>query len=675
MELRVRTGSSKAPRDVALLSLHLTSLRGEQVFVLLEVTGRERETTTVERECEAVVRHALLDTEGVASERLDGALKELNGLIKGMLVSGAVHDLHMLLGIVDAGGTLHVSHAGRSEAYLVRRGTASQITEYGGGRTIPGFVHIASGQLTAQDLVIFSTQRLLRTLTPAQLARLAGGNRDNVLDTLVRALEAESEHAALATLDVVSAPVEEEGAPPRRTARARTAGVGGVVQGLLARVRVPATGRTGEGKQGRQEEQRAGRRAAGGGIGARVSVFLNMLMRQVRARIALLRADLRDPARKKRAHLMLLASSIGLVIVVWASVQLFTGAQRSKTRAELETLVELITADIQTAETRRIMGGTDEANAILARAEERARQVMDSESGLFRVEANQLLSTIRAKHEEINNVVRVQPRQPVADFTTVKADILAQGFIAQGNGEFAVFDRQDLYRAVLNSVEQPRRISEDVLVMDGASFPRFQALIFLMNGSSVIEWRDGQPQTMKTEDTRGWVNGVALEAYQKNIYILSPESAQIYKYERLQDRFSAPVEYNVSGNLAGAVDLAIDVNVYVLKNDGTILKLFRGENQPFRVRNAPDGALKGAAKLFKVTDRNLYVLVPNESGRGGRVVVLSDNTDTGEAVYLRQYIFEGDLVGRVKDLFVDSDESNLYVLDEKRLHVASLAGQ
>jgi len=670
MDVRIKTGSTKAPRDIALLSLQLKSIRGEQVFLLLEATGRERETTTVERECEAVVKHALLETEGDASERLDGALKELNGLIKGMLVSGAVHDLHMLLAIVDASGVLHVSHAGRGEAYVVRRGTASQITEYGGGRTTPGFVHIASGQLAPHDLIILSTQRLLRTLTPAQMARLAG-SKDAVLDTLIRALEAETEHAALATLDVVSGSPEEEapsasgrrGAPAvRRTVRQGN----GVMRAITGVVRMLAGGRI--------ADTPTEAKAAGEGT-PRWFAGVTSVRRGVRGWIRSIRKDLQDPVRKKRAHLLLLAVAGILVILVWASVQLFTGARRSKTRAELEALVELVTADIQTAETRRALGSTEEANAILQRAEERARQVMDSESGLFRIEANELLSSIRATHEKINNIVRIQPRQPVADLTTVNPDILAQGLIAESGGEYMVFDRQDLYRMVLNSVEKPKRISEDVLVMDGASFPRFRSLVFLMNGNSVIEWRDGQAQTMKTEDTKGWVSGVALEAYQKNIYILSPEQKKIYKYERLQDRFAAPVEYNVSGDLTGATDLAIDVSVYVLKSDGTLLKLFRGEEQPFRLRNAPDGVLQGATKLFKVADRNLYVLVPHESGRGGRVVVLSDGGDTGEASYLRQYVFEGDLIGRVRDLYVDADESNLYVLDEKRLHVTTLAGQ
>jgi hypothetical protein len=35
-------------------------------------------------------------------------------------------------------------------------------------------------------------------------------------------------------------------------------------------------------------------------------------------------------------------------------------------------------------------------------------------------------------------------------------------------------------------------------------------------------------------------------------------------------------------------------------------------------------------------------------------------------------VLEGDQVGTLKDLFVDADETRLYVIDEKRLHEVDL---
>lgn len=683
-----------------LVSLSLESLHGEPVCLLMELTGKEKDALVVERECETIVRHALLEADGDAAQRLDSALKELNGLMKGMLVSGTIHDIHMLICIRDQEDVLHVSHAGRAEAYLIRRGTASQITEYA-GRPTPAFVHIASGQLERGDLVILSSQRLLRTLTPAQLGKLTVV-RDNVLESVVRALEAEGEHAAIAIMDIAGATevvekkkeeVREEvrargmgsalQSPAQRSTRARRGALQRVM-GLLSAISLPswssltswmpAPGRAEGGVRSRADSAGRLTRTAKSS-GAQATRLLGMLQfgewwRFTRDAVAQLFEDLAHPQRKKRAHLLLLASAIATLVIVWALVHLFTSSQRSKTRAELETLVEQISTEIQTAENRRIIGDTDAANAILQRAEERAKQVMDNESGLFRVEANELLGRIRSKHEEINNIIRLSPRV-VANLAANVPDIIAQGMIGLGDGEFVIYDRQDLYRVLLNAVEAPSRLSEDVLILDGSNFPRFQTLVFLMNGGSVIESQGGQSVSMKTDDVKGWVAGKAIAAYLRYLYILAPESKQIYKYERLNNRYGVPVEYNVNGDLTGAIDMAIDGNVYVLKEGGKMIKLFRGEQQPFVIRRAPEGVLEGATKLYKVPERNFYALDPEN----GRVIVFSDGGQTGESSYLKQYVLEGEQVGTLKDLTVDEDESHLYVADEKRIYVIDLVGR
>lgn len=705
MDTSVRTGSTNAPRDVSLVSLSLTSLHGERVLLLLEITAKEKGAANIERECEAIIKHALLEAEGDAAQRLDSTLKELNGLLKGMLISGAVHDVHMLVSILDRDHVLHVSHAGRAEAYLIRKGSASQITEYT-GRATPAFVHIASGQLERGDLVVLSTQRLLRTITPAQLGRLVS-ERDGVLDAVIRALETDDEHASLAVIDVggkAAIEEEEEERPARKPhENARTmlldrrrrmqrgglsqsfsklpalpslASVMGFFGSARDTVRSMAPSKETVGRIGS-----AGRKASRSSASAVASLHV---WGNVQGAFQTFMADLTHPQRKKRAHLLLLASAIAALIIIWALVHLFTSSQRSKTRAELETLVGQINQEIQTAENRHIIGDTDAANAILERAENSAKQVMDNESGLFRQEANELLGRIRTKKEEINNIIRLSPRM-AANLSANTPDILAQGMIGIGEGEFVVYDRQDLYRVLLNSVESPNRLSEDLLIVDGTNLSRFQAFAFLMNGNSVIEWVNGQAISMKTDDTNGWVNGKAIEAYLRFIYVLSPENTQepieckICKYERLNNRYSAPVEYNLNGDLSGAIDMAIDGNVYVLKSitgtdggtDGQILKLFRGETQPFVIRQAPEGILSDATKLFKVTDRHFYVLDPENN----RVIILTDGGQTGESIYKRQYVFEGEQVGTLKDLYVDPDESNLYVMDEKRIYVVELAGQ
>lgn len=672
MDASVRTGHTRAHKEMTLVSLPFESLQKEQVCLLMEVMGKDESARAIVHECEMIVKHALLEAEGDAAERIDSALKEMNGLLKGMLVSGAVQDVHMIIAIMDRSDVLHVSHAGRAEAYLIRKGVASQITEYSGKPT-PAFVHIASGAIEPNDMLVFSTQRLLRSLTPAQLAKLAG-NRDTVLEMLERALEADSEHAALATMDFAPPPGKafvEEPLRGRDSARPLSRTRRGQQEPLLYRIAsflpsfatirssLPSTETVRSYLPSRQAMQKVN--------GKMLSLGSMKWVGVVRDRFVALLADLHHPKRRKRAHLLLIASALILLLVIWAVVHLFTSSQRNKTRADLEALVTQINTEIQTADNRHIIGDAIAANAILDNAAEHAKQVMDNQSGLFRQEAFNLLERIRSKKEEINNIVRIAPRL-VANLSTDTPNIQASGLIGIDDGEFVVFDKQNSYRVVLNSVEDPHRISDDAPVIDGSSFSRFQSEVFLVSGNSVIEVQNGQAVSMKTDDAKGWVTGRAVAGYLRYLYILSPESNQIYKYERLNNRYSSPVEYNVNGNLQNALDMAIDGSVYVLKEGGTLLKLFRGETQPFVIRQAPPDLLNDATKLVKVADRNFYLLDPTHA----RVIVLTDGGATGESSYVKQYVVEGDQIGTLQDLWVDNDESRLYVMDEKRIYAIDL---
>lgn len=657
MDILVHTGQSKSSTGTFLAPLSFKSAQGEQVLLLLQIEASTTDAKALEKEATNVVQHALLETEGDAASRLDGTLKELNGLLKGLLVSQTLEDIHAIIAIVDQHGVLHASHAGRAEAYVVRGGTASQITEYTRGKPTPAFVYIASGALEPRDVVIFSTQRLLRAVTPAQLTQIAQRG-DQVADEIIVMLESEKEQAAIAVVhagkslqkavskeddEAPVAPIRERGSD-RRRARS-SGGVAQTATAMLSSVKSMAAK----------------------GVPALKLPELGTRGKDAFTRFA---KDLKDPKRKRRAHLLLLAGTLATFLVVWAVVQLSLTTERSKTREELEVLVGQIDDEIRTAENRRLTGDVDAANAILQRAEERAKQVMDNESGLFRVEALDLLERIRGKREEINNIVRLSPRV-VANLAGKNPDITAQGFIGLSDGEFVVYDRQDLYRVLLNSVEEPERITGEELILMGVSFDRFQTLLFQTTGNAMIEMISSEPVSMKTEDPAGWILGKSMAAYLRFLYVLSPENGQIYKYERLANRYSAPAEYNVNGDLTNALDIAIDGNVYVLKEGGEVVKLLRGETQPFVIRHAPEGALADATQIFKVVDGNTYFLDPVHA----RVIVITDGGATGESSYLKQYVLEGDQMGELKDLYVDPDETRLYVLDDKRVYVVDLGAR
>ncbi|MEI8230518.1 MAG: hypothetical protein WCG83_05305 [Candidatus Peregrinibacteria bacterium] len=655
MDVTVQTGMTKVAKGVSLVALSFVSSLKERVCFLLEVEASPADAKTVEKECVVVIEHALLETEGDPAERLDGALKELNGLLKGLILSKAVSGIHAIVAVVGESGTLHVSHAGAAEAYIIRAGSASQITEYTRGKPLPAFVHIASGQLEARDSVVFSTQRLLRAVTPAQLAHMIQRG-EQLFEELEGALEAEGEHAALASLHVRGGrqlSLKEESSP------------------------TPAV-------RGNRRDRRAKASFTLPSLKFSLSPFLHNVQKWAQSVLtskALSRAwersaewvsgiitDLKNPQRRRRAHLLLLAGALGVFLLVWVIVNISAATGQGKTRAELKILLLQIDEEIAIADNRQLTGDVDGVNAALIQAEEEAKQVMNNESGLFRTESLDLLDRIRTKREEINHIVRLSPRL-VVNAAAKNPAITLQGLAPLGNSEFTLYDKQNSYRALLNNLEDPVRVTDKETIADATDFPRFQSVVFQTAENSVIEVGKSQTVVMKTEDPAGWISGKDLQTYLRYLYLLSPQNNQIYKYERLSNRYGAPTEYNVNGKLEGALSMAIDSSIFVLKQGGEVVRLFRGESQPFAIRHAPEkNMLETATKVFKVPNGNLYFLDPANS----RIIVTTDGGQTGESAYKMQYVLEGDQVGKLKDLSVDPDESRLYVLDDKRLYVVDI---
>ncbi len=663
MKLDVRTSHTKVGEASLLPAILLGEQGGDRVFFLLQSEGGKEDA--FREECVNILTHAILEGEGDGYTRLESALKELNGLLKGFFLSSGIQDVHAVVAVLEASGTLHLSHTGRAEAYMVRAGTTVQITEYYRGKPPTAFMHIVTGDLEPQDDCILSTQRLLRIFTPAQLTTVVHQYGLTSLTQIVSQLNDEQESASLLHLHVTG--TKDVALPSSPSARrvAKTSSSARLMSTL----------------QKQTSRLRPSLSLPSFSFGKNTHSLFSSLG-SVREKCTQFVSDLYHPERKRRAHLFLLAGSVGVFVLLWMVVQLSLFSQRTQTREQLKQLVEQINSDISTAESRELAGDTDSANAILERAEERAKQVMGNESGLFRTEALDILDRIHSKREDMNRIIRLSAPRVMASLSGKDANVSARGFVGGGNGSFSVFSEKDLYTVSLNTVSDPKRVTKEESILHATDFTRTQSKVFLTNASSVLEVSNANSaspviESFKTEDPAGWVIGSDMESYLRYLYILSPEKKQIYKYEHLSGRYGPASEYNVSGDLTGALDMTIAGPVYVLKDtssvtgkagDRDVVKLLRGEKQTFSIRNMPPQALLNTTKIVKGQNGNFYFLDP----KGKRIIVTTNDGDIGDSLYLKQYVFDAEQVGTLQDLSVDPDGSRLYVLDEKKIYVIDL---
>lgn len=144
-------------------------------------------------------------------------------------------------------------------------------------------------------------------------------------------------------------------------------------------------------------------------------------------------------------------------------------------------------------------------------------------------------------------------------------------------------------------------------------------------------------EELKIADSQiGWEESTAIDTYSTNIYLLSPVTGVVWKHTEQDSGFSSGSSYLTKKvDIQGAVDLTIDGNVYVLKNDGQLLKFTKGvQDSSFALKGIPKpySEILIPSRVYTGDDtNNIFVLDKKYS----RIIKFDKNGQ-----YISQYIFD-----------------------------------
>lgn len=205
---------------------------------------------------------------------------------------------------------------------------------------------------------------------------------------------------------------------------------------------------------------------------------------------------------------------------------------------------------------------------------------------------------------------------------------------------------------------------------------RSSALLILEEHGRLVSydpaWRteDGAPHLSLLELRSPPRNPVVVGSYQGQFYVLDPAAeggGQIWRYKPQGDAYSAQPEAYFPNSppqsLEQALDMAIDGHIYVLYEDGTMMKFLGGESQPFEVQGVP-GGLEEIAGFAVDPDGDGTLYLADRTHR--RIVVLSP-----EGRFQWQYRADPPLTA-LEALAVDQSESRLYLIAGGEVYRASL---
>lgn len=168
-------------------------------------------------------------------------------------------------------------------------------------------------------------------------------------------------------------------------------------------------------------------------------------------------------------------------------------------------------------------------------------------------------------------------------------------------------------------------------------------------------------ELIKTDGS--WETANAASFYSGSMYLLDGIIGQIYKHSSSAAQFGAGQNYISSSavNLKNGISLSIDGSVYVLKSDGTVIKLQKGKQLDFNLHNMPSPYEKIEKPVKVYTDADTTSIYILDAGQK-RIVEIDKNGS-----FVHQYALP-DSFNNLTDFTVSVKAKKIWVLNAGNLY-------
>lgn len=393
-----------------------------------------------------------------------------------------------------------------------------------------------------------------------------------------------------------------------------------------------------------------------------------------------------QPAKRSRRWLWLLVLLIPLAIVAAIAGGLWV--QQRQLEQQVESLLQGAQAALQAANEPGVPAET--ARQQLADAQDRVLQALTLSPDI--PQAVSLQADIQARLDEVNRVTplyKLVTLQPLGGAGSDPSRLVVEG------SRVYILD-QGLDRVVRYGLDEVSGLvpetSGDLVIERGQTLPDGQ----VVGEISGIAWAeaggdrrtsnllvlDSNRNLLEVDPATGvkplavanreqWVSPRAIAGYNGNFYLLDSGSGKILRYRPTADGYSTPPESYLEGDatldFSGAVDMAIDGNIWVLYRDGIVQTFLEGRQQPFVLETPPDGPIAEPQAIIAGSEagtaQSLFIV---DSGKS-RIL---EYDKTGK--YLRQYrpadLTDREKLRKMRGLQVDEINQALFILGSDGLY-------
>jgi len=350
----------------------------------------------------------------------------------------------------------------------------------------------------------------------------------------------------------------------------------------------------------------------------------------------------------------LLFISLGLFIVIFA-LSLIITKWTKENNLKQENLKKVIAAieEKENSINSHLLYG-DESGAVQFLIEAQANLSLIPQKTAAEKDAyKKIEADLKIIQDKIQKIVKVENTFKIADLSGLNANnIIFAGdkFYAAGkNIIHTLSSTTPVANKIIDGADELSRPSFDndkiISYSDGQKIIRFN-----IKTNEIVSWPLNDPQQ---------ATSTSFKVYNSSLYILSSSQNQILKYRGSANQFSGRTAWlSETADLSQAKDIFIDSSdgrLYVIKNNGEIMKFFKGKRVDFK---SPQ-LLPAATSIDKFIIGSKYIYLFEASSK--RLILIDKNS--GQLI--NQY--EAASLVQPKDFAIDEGRQIAYFLDNDAL--------
>ena len=271
-----------------------------------------------------------------------------------------------------------------------------------------------------------------------------------------------------------------------------------------------------------------------------------------------------------------------LIIILLTNIRIITRQrQNEQSKQQLTTQLSHLQDRLEEAKLARVFNQPDKATAAL-------QEVLAGLPALLKSSvadgASQLQKKAQGELDALTQTTRITTLKKIAHVDGAARFVRSGGLAAL----------TDIHGSLIGTIllsdgsVKPTSLPSNQQTTALSSYDGKDGIVLLTNQPNVFELTTNNLTPSELKTSGNWKTGTALASFFNNLYVLSVTDNQIWKYTSVQQSFGAAEKFITDGtSMTGAIDLAIDGQVYILKDDGTIIRISRGKADPLTLTPPP----------------------------------------------------------------------------------------